>query len=344
MIRRALRKLGRAREWIHGRFPNRGAILAYHRVGMAGADPYEINVDARHFAAHMEILARAARPVSLATLHRAMDARALPPGCVAITLDDGYEDTLTVAKPVLERFGIPATSFIVSGQVGNPRGYWWDELHRVIILTPRLPEALTLSVAGATHRWRVLDDAQSAPRQGEKRMRAEKHLKRDALFWALYFLVLPLTEREWLAVLDQLAAWAGTATGVAPADRTLSADQIGELAAGGLIEIGCHTVSHPQLATLCAREQLREMRDGRARLEEIRGGPVTAFAYPHGSFDARSVAATREAGFALACTTIPNRVTPASHPLRLPRIGVPNCDAETFERTFGWLLGARPSS
>ena len=322
MITRALAKLSRAPEWVRGHFANRGAILAYHRVGAHGADPYGINIGARRFDAHMEILARRAHPMSLAALHSAMAARSLPRGAVAVTLDDGYEDALTTAKPVLERHGVPATCFVVSGQVGNPRGYWWDELHRVIMKTARLPDRLTLDIAGRRHDWPVPVEA----------------AKREALFWELYVALLPLREPQWLAALDRLATWAGTIA-VAPAsDRTLDARGLEALAEGGLVEIGCHTATHAQLAGFSSDAQLREMRESRATLEDITAAPVVAFAYPHGSFDARSVAAARAAGFSRACTSIPNRVTPSSHALRLPRIGVPDCDAETFERLLGWLL------
>ena len=322
MIARALRKLGRAPQWLRGHFPNRGAILAYHRVGATGDDPYEINIDADRFERHMEVLRRRAHPMSLAAMHRAMDAGSLPPGAVAVTLDDGYDDALTVARPILERHDVPATCFVVSGQVGNPRGFWWDELHRVFMHTPRLPQSLVMEIAGRRYEWQIPQD--SGPR--------------EAIFWELYRALLPLGERERLTALDQLAACAAASTTAPASDRTLDARGLEALAAGGLVEIGCHTATHPQLATLHQEEQLREMRESRAMLEEVTDHPVATLAYPHGSFDGHSVAAAREAGFARACTSIGHRVTPGSHPLRLPRIGVPNCDADAFERMLAWLL------
>lgn len=40
-------------------------------------------------------------------------------GCVVFTFDDGYADTLTMAAPLLKRFGFGATSYVVSGAVGT---------------------------------------------------------------------------------------------------------------------------------------------------------------------------------------------------------------------------------
>ena len=41
-----------------------------------------------------------------------------------ITFDDGYEDNLSVGLPVLEKYGIPATIFVVTSDVGKQRVVW----------------------------------------------------------------------------------------------------------------------------------------------------------------------------------------------------------------------------
>jgi peptidoglycan/xylan/chitin deacetylase (PgdA/CDA1 family) len=46
--------------------------------------------------------------------------------CAVITFDDGYEDNFTHGLPVLERHGVPATIFIVTGDVGR-KDVVWDE-------------------------------------------------------------------------------------------------------------------------------------------------------------------------------------------------------------------------
>src|SRR5690348_7643669 len=40
-------------------------------------------------------------------------------GCVALTFDDGYSDTLTAAAPILKQYGFGATCYIVSDTVGS---------------------------------------------------------------------------------------------------------------------------------------------------------------------------------------------------------------------------------
>ncbi len=43
-----------------------------------------------------------------------------------LTFDDGYVDNMTVAKPILDEFGIPASVFVVTGDVGR-RNLVWEE-------------------------------------------------------------------------------------------------------------------------------------------------------------------------------------------------------------------------
>lgn len=40
-------------------------------------------------------------------------------GCVALTFDDGYVDTLTIAAPLLKQYGFQATCYVVSSAVGT---------------------------------------------------------------------------------------------------------------------------------------------------------------------------------------------------------------------------------
>jgi peptidoglycan/xylan/chitin deacetylase (PgdA/CDA1 family) len=50
-------------------------------------------------------------------------------GCVVFTFDDGYADTLTMAGPLLQRYGFKATCYVVSGAVGT-YNHWDTELLR----------------------------------------------------------------------------------------------------------------------------------------------------------------------------------------------------------------------
>jgi peptidoglycan/xylan/chitin deacetylase (PgdA/CDA1 family) len=89
-----------------------------------------------------------------------------------------------------------------------------------------------------------------------------------------------------------------------PADvgvRMMDEGELGELAAAG-VELGAHTVSHPDLRALPAAEQEREVRESREHVERIAGGPVGSFAYPFFFYDEQAQASVRAAGLRCAVT------------------------------------------
>ncbi|WP_182359211.1 polysaccharide deacetylase family protein [Tomitella gaofuii] len=101
------------------------------------------------------------------------------------------------------------------------------------------------------------------------------------------------------AVAGHLGGRSAWMDGQAGAMRMLPAADLRALSGEGL-EIGAHSVSHPQLDCLplaCARE---EIRDSRAILEDALSCEVTTFAYPHGFHDRNVRRAAIDAGYTSA--------------------------------------------
>lgn len=124
-----LRRLGRRMK----RILRPGAlILGYHRVIELPSDPYSMCVPPQIFAGHLEVIRKYAKPISLKRLIANLRAGRLEPRSVVITFDDGYFDALANARPLLDRYGLPATLFAISGFIGSPQELWWDELEQII--------------------------------------------------------------------------------------------------------------------------------------------------------------------------------------------------------------------
>jgi peptidoglycan/xylan/chitin deacetylase (PgdA/CDA1 family) len=98
----------------------------------------------------------------------------------------------------------------------------------------------------------------------------------------------------------------------------LSADEVRRLAAEG-VEIGGHSATHARLPGLPPERLASETAGCCRALEAVIGGPVGAFAYPYGAYDAAARAAVGVA-CAAACTTRMGFAGPASDPLELERI------------------------
>lgn len=103
------------------------------------------------------------------------------------------------------------------------------------------------------------------------------------------------------------------------AARTLTADELRDLTASGLIRLGSHTAHHVELPTADPATRVRELADSRAALEAITGTPVDLFAYPSGHHDAPSEAAVRAAGYRAGFTFSFGRVTPTTDAFAIPR-------------------------
>ncbi|MFV1986747.1 MAG: polysaccharide deacetylase family protein [Gemmatimonadota bacterium] len=102
------------------------AILTYHSIDPSGS---VISVDRDTFRRHAEWLAQgSSRAVTVDEL------LAAPEGddCVAVVFDDAFENFGSVAWPILRDLELPATVFVVSGQVGATNA--WAGVHE-----PRIP-------------------------------------------------------------------------------------------------------------------------------------------------------------------------------------------------------------
>ena len=305
-------------------------MLGYHRV-TDEADPLGLAVAVDRFAAHLEVIARAAEPLRLSDAVRAAGEGTLPRRAVVVTFDDGYSDAYSHVRPLLERAGVPATVFVTTGRPG--RQFWWDELTGMVMNATVPAATLALEIRGRRCVWELHGDGpheRYGVAEREVRARTARCLARE---------LQPLCPAERDTVMQAMRTWAGQRpeAGVAT-PRALTADEVRHLAASPYVDIGAHTVSHPVLALLSPGEQRREVAESRRYLQLLTGTPVTSFSYPHGSYSLETAAIVAEAGFTAACCSTPDVLTPRSNPLALPRLWVENQDGGGFAAWLrGWL-------
>ncbi len=333
--------------WFRRQFETRALILLYHRVTEVDVDPWSLCVTPQHFAEHLEVLHGYAQPVSLQELGQVLHARSfrkLPRRSVIVTFDDGYADNLYHAKPLLDRYGVPATVFVTTGAIGREREFWWDELERLLLQPGTLPQFLRLRVNGKTHEWELGQSGQYSEESCARHRQwrtwdTGEPSSRHFLYRSIYKLLRPLPSTERRKVQDELLVWAGAKAAARPTHRSLSLHEVCALGQGGLVDIGAHTVTHPVLSALPVCAQRDEIQQSRAQLEEVLGRPVTAFSYPHGFHSGHTpeiVALVRELGFATACSTLEAVARRDTDPFALPRVSVGEWGGEQFSR---WLRG-----
>ncbi len=335
-----LRTLRRVGGRLKRRLSRRALVLLYHRIAEAGADPWQLAVTPRHFAEHLQVLRQLGRPTSLQDLSGGLHKGRVPRRAIVVTFDDGYADNFFNAKPLLEAHDVPATVFVTTGYSRTDREFWWDELERLFLQPGVLPGALRLDVNGQGHDWRLdaatdYDEALYRTHLGWRAWQEETPTPRHALYRSLWQMMHPLSDGERQAIRKALLAWAGASAAARPTHRAMTPEEIIELAQGGLIEVGCHTVTHPQLSALGAAAQRDEITRSKAELETILGRLVKSFAYPYGrecDYTRETVALVRGAGFDCACSTSAAPVMRGADPFQLPRVQVQDMNGEAFAR------------
>src|SRR5450432_1946685 len=119
------------------------SVLVYHTISAPPEPlPGDIDISRERFARQLQWLARWRRVVRLdETLSGSSDR------LVAITFDDGYRDNLTVALPLLEKFGLPMTLFVAAEFIGREGYLSAEELHEIA----KHP-LVTIGAHGLSHR------------------------------------------------------------------------------------------------------------------------------------------------------------------------------------------------
>lgn len=100
----------------------------------------------------------------------------------------------------------------------------------------------------------------------------------------------------------------------------LSDDEIRDMLATGLIELGGHSVTHANLPELADDEARSEIAGCKEHLESTFGVSVPTFCYPFGLFGAREEQLCRESGYLAAVTT--EQGTGCDHLFAMPRVKV----------------------
>jgi peptidoglycan/xylan/chitin deacetylase (PgdA/CDA1 family) len=132
-------------------------VLMYHSVTAYTEDPYQVTVSPLRFEQQMHWLAaRGLRGVSIATLLAAR-RRHCDAGLVGLTFDDGYDDFLRHALPVLSEHGFGATAFIIAGRLGGLNA--WDVLgpRKALMTAGQIREVATAGIEIGSHGLRHVE-------------------------------------------------------------------------------------------------------------------------------------------------------------------------------------------
>jgi peptidoglycan/xylan/chitin deacetylase (PgdA/CDA1 family) len=241
---------------------------------------------------------------------------------VCFTLDDGYRDNWELAWQIFRRWRVPFTVFLTTDFVDGSLPMCWGLLEACISQN----DEFVLSDGERSWCW---------PTQTSE----EK--------WKAFADADELFRCSTRVMAQQLTAYIRSRYGNSGFEEArreaLDWDNVREMAADPLVDIGAHSLSHPLLGQLDRDEASREIAGSKSRIEREIDRPVAHFAFPFG--DARAigdhgVALAREAGFDLALTTRREVLTAADAERlhELPRITL-DSRYETIAQVRGQLCG-----
>src|SRR5690349_21269394 len=274
------------------------SILTFHRV-FAAPDPLlPGEPSAEQFEALLAHVKRNYSVLPLTDAIRRLYNGTLPARAVAITLDDGYADNLSVAAPILKRLQLPATVFIATGYLDGDCMFNDVVIHAI---RAAKQERLELAHLGlGAYSLASIADRRSAINQIIGRIK-----------------YLPAAERSRRAqsILDACAT-------TAPVGLMLKRELVRSLIDFGL-DVGGHTITHPILTNISPSDAWHEIQAGKEELEQLIRRSVSLFAYPNGcpgsDYTGEHVRMVRDAGFLAGATTARGVASRESDPLQLPR-------------------------
>lgn len=308
---------------LHGSLLERGRaiLLLYHRINDDG-DPFFPSLPRRAFAAQLDYVARNYRVEPLDQVVEWLAAGAPGRPRLAITIDDGYPDTVDVALPELELRRLPATLFLATAPPETGAPLWIDRIRWVLKHT----------------RARAVE----APWLGLERRSLEGE---PARLEALAVIVGRLKSLPPAGIEHTVAALEAALGAQGPPLRVLDWAGVRRLA-GGPVSLGAHTHRHFILSHLTDTELESEIASSVELIERKAGVRPTSFAYPNGEaadYDTRALAVLRRLGFRCALTTRPGLARPGHDPLQLPRVPTRAPSIALFAARLAGLSPAGPA-
>ncbi len=277
----------------------RCTVLMYHSIADGPDNPY---FGGGEFARHVEMLRSEFRVLGADEYLWHLDhQKRFARRSILITFDDGFLNNYEVVRPIMERLQLPWVLFAPTWLLDRPDSPLWFVALRAMCVYTR---ADRIAVFG--REWALGDKP--------ARQRTFREIGRVAAVQPAAE-VVPAVEalmpEHWPHVPPDYAR---------SFTRLMSADQLRELAASPLIEIGGHTFSHPYLSRVSDGDLGRELDEPTSRLSELLGRRLRMFAYPSGEYTEREVHRVAKLGYDCAFTIQQDAVR---HPrYEIARIGV----------------------
>jgi peptidoglycan/xylan/chitin deacetylase (PgdA/CDA1 family) len=259
-----------------------------------------------YFASVIRRLKANGNAVSMEQVRRCYEeGEQLPPRAFAITFDDGFQNNLTVAAPLLAEERVPATFYVTTGFIDSNRMGWIDRIEFAV--ETRTKGALRLP--WGERQFDGDDERRELLNEIRVRVKRDPQMDNDAL----------------ASDIQQQLGQPVTFTSDHPLDRKLTWKETSELAADPLFIVAGHSHTHRILEYLDDQALADELDTSLRLLREKAGIVSHHYSYPEGlsfCYSDRVIAALQARG-TRCCPSAEDGVNaPGTDLFRLKRIMV----------------------
>jgi peptidoglycan/xylan/chitin deacetylase (PgdA/CDA1 family) len=260
---------------------NRNLIIMYH--GVSKTRHFDINgrhLPAEQFERQLLYFRKNFDIVSLETIcDMKRKGLGVKRKTIALTFDDGFLNNLETAKPLLEKYQIPATIFICGISLIDKNYIHPSDLIDLIRVSSR-------------------DEVDI---NGSRFIKLGNRLIHNESGVDAYSYVNTLSLEEWsdfLASLNSVYNSLNIATKVDKEVHALiSAEDVRLMDSNPLLGVGSHSYHHVNLAKLTPGEIVNQLTFSKKTLEQHSAKAIDALAFPYGNFNDDLVFLSQEAGY-----------------------------------------------
>lgn len=284
---------------------NKSVIIAYHYVQSSEEKPRMRGLLADGFENQIKLLLDLG--YGIATLGQYLQAARSAAAASAkkmavLTFDDGLKCHILTVAPILKKYGVAGTFFVITRPLVEP---WLAPVHQIHLV---LASAGIADIKKEVEYWLAKNNV--LPDEAAKKEIAEKC--RIMYPWddartaqVKYLLNVRLAPQVRASLVDRLfSVFCGDTSAWADAFY-LNKSDVREMRDTGM-EIGCHTHTHPFLSGMARSGQEREISFSQGMLQETLGEKISLFSYPYGiteTFNQDTVAVLKKNNFQAAVTT-----------------------------------------
>lgn len=327
---------------VRNHLKSKAVVLMYHRIYSPASDIWDIAVSPATFEQQLKVLKNKYNVVSLEEMIQGLKKKSLKNNCIAITFDDGCLDNFTIAKPLLEKYHLPATFFVPSGFVDGQKAFWWNVIEDVFLHAPKLPKHLSIEIDGNQYDFHLENEAELTAEivNQHKNWKANDSLpptlRADCYFkiWQKLRILPPQAIDD---VMSRIESWANN-NSKENSSYCMSLNHILDLDANPLFNVESHSCHHSALAYHDKSFQKNQILNDKLFWELELKRKVKYLAYPYGNYNQDTQSIARDLEFNAAFSTEEKYIHNQSNIFALPRYQVKSWNEDIFDKSIkNWM-------